>query len=508
MRNSDLRSAVSLTARAFSYFLIAVEKLGVSVKLAFCFFIALFSVAATKKDKKIASMSLAEVQIQRAQVDPKAQSFSAAQVYGQIRMEGMQYLTELPESPQLTYSQLISARLTGFKETTWMDFAFDVSGGTFLTRGQSHLVVHELYSSTQGSNATKGFVGRKKKDWSELDRRWQMGLWQPKFAIDALRPEEQGLTGFFVDHVKPNFEFVAFGTPIFIPSMGPDIREERGGLVSDSRWYRAPSRDYDFNNRINKIQYALNIPETAKLVGNGGIALMGRVGDKENGPWFSAGSGYIPVNELLLKRKNFKDISTDKVDVTVSPDVIYHSLLSLDFGYSQSSFKATVSYLIDDPVEKKAEVDWSVQTLEPLRAYGASLDFSLSNFLNKTLAVQLDYLRVEGGGIVDKLSDGGPDDFTLFDQRTHFTNAFSVRLEGQLATFFKRPFVTRFKYLYELEQKGSLLNSEFLYYPNQKWAVVLGGDVLGVRDATSKSSRFINEYRANDRVYGGMTYVF
>lgn len=433
---------------------------------------------------------------------------SAAQVYGQIRMEGMQYLTELQESPQLTYSQLLSARLSALKETAWVDMVADVSGGTFFTRGQSHFVVHEAFLATHGTTKFKSFLGRKKKDWSELDRRWQLGLWQPKFSMDALRPEEQGLTGLFVNYNTQGWELMGFATPIFIPSMGPDIREEGGGLVADSRWYRAPSRDYDFNSRINNIRYELDIPDTAKLVGNGGVAFMGRLGNKEQGPWIVASSGYLPVNELILKRKNFKDISEDKVDVTVSPEVTYHGVYSMDIGYSFPNLKASISYLQDEPIAKQPDTDWSIQALKPIKALSAAFDFSLANFLNKTLAIQLEYLKVDGGGVVDVLSDGTPDDFTLFDQRLKFTNALSFRVEGQLATFFHRPFVTRFKYLYEYDQKGSLLNTEFLYYPSQKWAVVMGGDIMGVQDETFAASRFINQYRANDRVYGGMTYVF
>ncbi|MGZ3768958.1 MAG: transposase [Bdellovibrio sp.] len=429
-------------------------------------------------------------------------------VYGQIRMEGMQYFTPIPEAPQLTYSQLLSARLSILKETSWMDMASDVSGGTFFTRGQSHIVVHEAYLATHGATEAKAYLGRKKKDWSELDRRWQLSLWQPKFAIDALRPEEQGLTGLFLDYNAQNAELLVFMTPLFIPSVGPDIREEGGSLVADSRWYREPSRDYDFNNKINNINYELDIPETAKLARNGGAAVMARLGNKEKGPWLVASSGYLPVNELLLKRKNFKDVSHDKVDVTVSPDVTYHRIYSADVGYTFTNAKASLSYLNDEPGEKLPETDWSIQRLEAIKAYSAALEFSLSNILPSTLSFQLEYLRVNGGSIVDITSNGQPDDFTLFDQRLQFTNALSFRVEGQLASFFHRPFVTRLKYLYDYDQRGSLLNTEFLYYPTQKWAVVIGGDVLGVQDENYRVSSFLNQYRANDRAYGGMTYVF
>lgn len=467
----------------------------------------LLSVAMAPKSKaQTTSLKLPQAEGANSVQAPVRPS-SPATVYGQIRMEGMQYMTTIPEAPNLTYSQLLSARLSGLKETSWADFAGDISGGTFFSRGQSHLVVSELYVASKGRDF-RVFAGRKKKDWSELDRRWQLGLWQPKFAIDTLRPEEQGLTGLFADYNTRGWEVVGFATPMFIPSMGPEIREEGGGLVSDSRWYRAPSRDYDFNNNINTIQYSLDIPETAKLASNGGAALMGRLGDKDRGPWVVVSGGYLPVNELILKRKNFKDVSEEKVDVTVSPDVTHHVVKSIDVGYSRGRTKVSVSYLEDDPVEKRPEVDWSIQKLEPIRAYGAALDFSLSDILTKTLAFQVEYLKVDGGGITDILPNGQPDDFTMFDERLKFTNALSFRVEGQLATFFNRPFVTRFKYLYDYDQRGSLLNTEFLYYPSQKWAVVVGGDVLGVQDEEHAPSSFLNQYRANDRFYGGMTYVF
>ncbi len=431
-----------------------------------------------------------------------------AVVYGQIRMETMQYFTPIPEQPQLTYSQFLSARLSGLKETSWMDVAADVSGGTFFARGQSHYVVHEAYIASPGNTPFKAYLGRKKKDWSELDRRWDMGMWQPTFAIDALRPEDQGLVGLFLDYNTRKFELLAFATPIFIPNMGPDIQEQGGALASQSRWFRSPSRSYDFNNRINTIQYSLDIPETAKLVMNGGAGMMSRLGDKDYGPWFVASAGYLPVNELVLKRQNFKAADQDKVDVTVSPDVTYHGIYSADARYSFSNLKMSVSYLTDRPVEKRPDPDWAIQKLNPIEAYSTALDFSLDNIFSKTLAFQIEYLKVEGGTTVDILNDGTADDFTLFDQRVKFTNALSFRVEGQLASFWRRPFVTRFKYLYDYDQRGSLLNTEFLYYPSPRWAMLVGGDVLGVQDEADSSSRFINQYRANDRVYGGMTYVF
>jgi len=471
----------------------------------------LFSVTVIPKSKasttslKLPKASQAQG-VSTVKISSKEESPSV-HVYGQIRLEGMQYLTPVPDAPRLTYSQLLSARLTILKETNWVDMNLDASAGTFFSRGQTHGIVHEAYLASKG-DTFKTFVGRKKKDWSEVDHRWNLGLWQPYLTIDALRPEEEGLAGVFLDYNKKDWELLGMVTPIFIPSMGPDIREEGGGLVSDSRWYRAPSRNYEFNNRVNTISYKLDIPEQAKLVNNGGVSFLGRLGNKEKGPWIVAAAGYLPVNDLILKRQAFKQTSQDKVDVTVSPDATHHHIQSVDVGYAFNSVKTSFSYLQDSPETKMPDPEWSVQKLKPLKIYSGAVDFSLSNFMTKTIAVQLGYMKVEGGGIEDILSDGRPDDFTLYDARLKFTNAVMVRLEGQLASILNRPLVTRFKYLYDYDQRGSLVNTEFLYYPNQKWAVVMGGDALGVQDEKYKPSSFLNQYRANDRFYGGMTYVF
>ena len=432
-----------------------------------------------------------------------------ASYFGELRLEGMQYFTPLVDKPELTYSQLLSARLSVLKEGDWLDGAMDISGGTFFSAQQSHFVVHEAYIATPQRNSAVAFVGRKKMNWSDLDQRWQLGLWQPKFAIDTLRPEDQGLTGFFVDYKKTNFEILAFATPVFIPNMGPDIREEGGGLVSDSRWYRAPARDYEFGRNINTIAYDLDIPEYEKLVMNGGASVMMQVGNVQSGPWARASYGYLPVNDLILKRKNFKSLSEDIVDVTVSPDLTYHAIASADLGYNfTNKSRLVVSYLQDSPHEKLPDEDWAIQKLEPLQAYSVALDFAVQDLLSFPVTMGIEYFKVFGAGIQDVLADGSPDDLTMFEHRLNFTNSLSLRAEGEVARIWRRPFVTRFRYLYDYDQQGSLLQTEFLYYPRPRWAVVIGGDILGVQDENSGSSAFLNQYRANDRVYGGMTYVF
>lgn len=434
-------------------------------------------------------------------------SSKPAEFHGQIRFEGMQYLTALPDEPELTHSQLLSTRFSLSKETPWFDFSTDTSAGTFFTRGQSHIMLHEASMETHGGPA-KVTLGRKKKNWSEVDSRWNLGLWQPEYFLDALRPEEAGFTGLFVEYKKDEWEVLAFGTTINIPNLGPDIREDKGGLAADTRWYRPPSRNYDFNNNINQISYKLNMPDQMALIRNGGVAIMGRYGQKDRGPWVVVSTGYLPANELILQRAAYKSASTDKVDVTVTPKLTQHRISSIDLGYTFKKMKVFGAYLDEKPDIKLPTEDNSIQKLLPVQIYAAGVDFSLIHMFEIPLKLELETLKAIGGGIQDITSSGKPDSFTMFDARLKFTGALQVKVEGPVATLYHHVLTAKIKYIYDYDQKGSLFKTEFQYYPDKKWTVVMGGDVLGVQNEDFNKSSFLNEFRANDRVYGGMTYVF
>lgn len=428
-------------------------------------------------------------------------------VYGHLRLEGMKYFTELSDAPNLTYSQFLSGQLSYIGETSWLENAADISAGTFFSLNQSHLVVHELYSSPRTKDY-RVYVGRKKNNWSEADHDWNLGVWQSSFELDSLRPEEQGLTGVFFDVNREQWQVMALVTPVFIPSLAADVREENGGLVADSRWYHAPSRQAEvINDKPTPITYQLSIPEAAQLAGHGGYAMFGRMGNREKGFWMASSAGYTPVNQLLLKRNVKYQINSD-VGVIVSPDVTYHSVFSADAGYTAGNTRATVSYIQDNPQVKTPDPDWAIQKLSGLRAYSAGLEWTVPKFFSRSILMQVSYLRVDGGTIQDIGNDGNPDDLNLYDQRLKFTNALRMKLQGELARLFRRPLVTKFSYLYDQDQRGSMVNTEFLFYPSQEWALVMGADFLGTDDETYKPSGFLNQYRANDRVYGGMTYVF
>tara|TARA_B110001454_G_scaffold219202_1_gene251956 strand:- start:38272 stop:39702 length:1431 start_codon:yes stop_codon:yes gene_type:complete len=445
---------------------------------------------------------------QFTKLDSVSKAPASNNFFGVIRFENMDYLTMLPDEDKFNRQQYLSARLglTGLSYDTYWGYGLDVQAGKY-SYGGSNYSVQEAFLFYRLETFFKISVGRKKVEWSVLDNYWKTSLWQPKYAIDYLRPEEQGLTGAFFEYKRSDFQFVALTTPIFIPNMGVDIREEDGELRADSRWFRQPSNKYDFNGRIKTITYDISVPETRNLVSRPGVGYNVALGDRSKGFWANQSAGYKPVNDLLLKREGYAQAAEKNVKVVVSPDVTYHSVLSLDIGYSFQNFKVISSYIEDNPKTKIPTDEWVIQNLESMKGYSVMIENNIDYSLIRDLKIQLGYLRIDGGTISDINASSEKDSFTLFDERFYFYNSLLFKTEGKLFKLFNRDFTTKVSYLRDFSQKGSLVNTEFQFYPVQNWAVLVGGDLISV-DEENDSSGFLNQNRANDRVYAGVSYVF
>lgn len=433
---------------------------------------------------------------------------SSNRFFGIVRFESMDYFTTLPDADKFNRQQYLSARfgLTGLSSNTRHGYGVDLQAGQY-SYGASNYSVQEIYFFYRLESFFKFIVGRKKIDWSVLDTYWKTSLWQPKYAIDYLRPEDQGLTGAFFEYKRSDFQFVALTTPIFIPNMGVDVREEGGELKSDSRWFRTPSNKYDFNGKIKTITYDITVPETRALISRPGVGFNMLIGDRSKGFWANQSAGYKPNNALLLKREGYAEAAENNVKVVVSPDVTYHSILSVDVGYSFENVKVITSYIEDTPKEKIPVDEWVVQSMSPMKGYSLMLENNIEYSLIRDLKIQLGYLKIDGGTIADINARGERDSFTLFDERFFFYNSMLFKTEGKLFKLFNRDFTTKISYLRDFDQNGSLVNTEFQFFPTRRWAVLFGGDFISV-DKEDDSSAFLNQNRANDRIYAGVNYVF
>lgn len=423
------------------------------------------------------------------------------------RYELLHYPTEVKGDSSLTNFQFLSLGVNYNYATPTDKAVVDLGAGTFFKKNQTEFAVYDLYWQNNFwlSPADSVSVGRKRLSWSDVDRFWNLGLWQPKFAMDPLRPKQQGLTGVFYEHAGENWFTKLNFSPLYIPNIGPDIREENGALVSNSRWYRPPSNQFVLFGKENNIYYNLDVGDVAKLVNNQGASAQ--VGYRlPSGVWFRSQYAYKPLNEILLTREEYKNINRS-VNVTVRPKVAYHEIVGGDVGMDIGDVGVSLSALSDRPIEQRPEEGWAIQKPGPMQVYGVTLNYELQNFLRRDFQFQAGYLKVQGGDIVDIKADGSRDEITLFTSRAMFTNAVRAEVSTEIMRLRQQPLVTRTSLMYEMDQKGTLFNTQFEYITRQKIAVIMGADILSVENE-SEDPTFLNQFRANDRFYGGLSYDF
>lgn len=447
---------------------------------------------------------------------------SKAQAAGTLRYEFTQYMAASPDDPKLNQSQLMAADLALDYKTPSTSSRLEFTGGKYVDLNNSYFSVQEMYSSYRfRGEALTVSAGRKIEFWSQVDNDWQLGLWEPKYNIDALRPVNQGLTGLFVNSRYKDFEFLAYVSPIFVPTINPDISEKDGSLRSDSRWYKTPSDTGSVLNRDTKLAYSISMPELSKLVTNPGAGMRLRYGGREPGPWASANFARKPINSLFIKYDyNLALQATgSQAEVDVSPTVSYHRLYGADAGWLFEKSMLSVSVLMDDPETEKPQndkdasgentTDWIKQEPGRLKIYAvhSQTKVDVPGFV-EPVSLALDYLKADEEQTRD-IDQAGEVRGSLFPYRLNYTQAASLRM-GTSTRLAGRALLMSLRYLREFDQQGSLYTLMAQYVPARDWALTFGVDLLGPDDGseTNTDKRFLNQFRANDRVYGGLSYVF
>lgn len=356
----------------------------------------------------------------------------------------------------------------------------------------------EVFSPVQFS------IGRKREAWSKLDSEWALGIWQPRFRWDYLRPETVGLAGFHVNIKTPLVQAWAMASPLYVPDRGAPLDFADGRLQSISPWVLSPPYFANVFDRRTEIRYDAKIPEMKEIVSQPNYSARARVGG-ERGFWASASYAYKPMNQLLMSYDAIlvNTASQSYVEATVYPRVSYHHLAAFDAGYASNRYEAWLSVLADRPRD-------TVPT-GPRRTSQVVNDATLVSpsfttwFAGRQSKVggkaTMTYLRKFGKESPDqgRYQDGG----SAFESRYPFENALLASARSPQW----RKFTTDLSLLYDLKNPGTVVTWLFQYDPTEDWQITLSTDVL-TSWTDEGNDDFIQRYRANDRIMGGVTYVF
>ncbi len=446
---------------------------------------------------------------------------SEVQVHGEVGTETIQYPTKIAEQPELSQNNRLQVELEVESESSRALSRFQVQAAKSINLNEQYFAIQELYSGTPGGDGF--YFGRKLEFWNQADQDWNLGLWQPLYQGDTLRPLEQGLTGFFYVNENASLQFTAFVSPFFIPTMGSEIVEKNGSLVADSRWVRPFPSQVTINGAPTSLTYKLDVPTNKDLVLQASAGARLRIGARDQGPWGSLAYANKPINALAIKYDAALVSGGSGVtgSAAVTPLVIRHHLFSADLGFNAGPSKYAVSAIVDQPIARSVQnttnsagfqTDYFQQQPKPLQVLAVRAS---STTEVPYVAGNLDWTMMALIGKNEPTADfdvNGIERSQMVPYRLLFTNAIS--LQGEMK--FNPNWKSKVRYLRDFDQHGSLWNVEAQYKPwvnstaQNEWVFHAGFDVLGVDDQRAQESdtRFLNYYRQNDRVYGGVDYVF
>jgi hypothetical protein len=346
-------------------------------------------------------------------------------------------------------------------------------------------------------------VGRKILNWSAIDENWGTGAFQPRFRWDYLRPQEVGLLGFYQEIERGPFRATLFYSPIFIPDRGAPLDFSDGRIRSVSPWVVNPPYEIEVMRKQVPVHYEARVPKVGDIVRQDSIAGQVALGEKY-GMWGSASYAYKPMNQLLMSYEPHLSLSPDgTANAVLYPRVAYHHLAGTDVGYRGKAAAASLSFLADLPRDEAPPISRTSQQVGNMFSVSPTVRWNVFGTGTNSGGMTLSYLRVFGRDIPDSgtLSDGLSSEF---DSRYPYKNA--VLLSTQLPTW--RRLSADARLLVDLENPGTIVSWYFQYAPAREWKLFLSTDVLSSYSDEGDGTNFIRRYRENDRVAGGVTYVF
>lgn len=368
----------------------------------------------------------------------------------------------------------------------------------------------EIYFGLGQQENTFVAAGRLKKNHNFLDSYYNLGLYNSFFTNDLVDYKEQGLTGL---HLQAYNGFVGGYVgwhPLYLPNQEPQVREESGSLVSSNRWAQRVPPQFQFADKNHPIEYVVRDYRMSDIIENEGYSATAFVGEDPKRPVLQVAYANHPVNAIPLVRDTYASAKDFKGHVSLSPMVTYHEVKSADLNFDFLNIQTTFSYMEDQVRNKAAPENEALQYLAPLQVYGIYVAADVSPWVRRQLIFSVAAAEMKGGQIFDLDSAGKESIFSFSKRRTQFKAPVTLGLATEMMFIRSKPVKSQMRWTYDRTDKGSLLSAQFGYKIMAHMNVHLGADIVGVEKSLPEDagSNFLDRNQANDRVYGGLQYVF
>lgn len=348
------------------------------------------------------------------------------------------------------------------------------------------------------------YLGRKKYLWSLVDEDWHLGAWLPLYRGNFIRPESQGTTGIISEFQTPKMRTTLFFSPLFVPNIGPSFLVEDGEFHSASPWFSIPAQQLMVGGNSFSIYYDIERPDTRDILYNPGGGGQVLFGNQNFGGWFLASYAYKPVNQLgvAIAQRGLDTSSPDPTlyGIKILPYVQYHELGTLETGYRRDKSHFHLGLVYDKPTKSEIPDGFSSVAMND----NIILSPSVSYLVTGSSRIRLSYLKRWEGK-----EDIKGDENLAIKSRSMDRYFFSEALKAEYVGKWTDSLKINLTGTYDAYWHGAIVSSEIAYRPQKDIEFVVGIEALGdVGKPVVQEPNFFSAYKGNDRVYGGVSYVF
>lgn len=428
---------------------------------------------------------------------------AAAQVQTEMKLFSDSFVSPTFEATQKTNYQFIGAQLKTdpFSEDSLkMDIAGGVAVGEPLL---NYLNISEIYFQNNQNQDETFYFGRKRMLWSELDARWDFGVWEPVFKWNPLSPERQGLTGIFWQIDRPYYTLGLFASPLYLPNQGPSFEIENGNFVKGNPWFHRPPESILIWDEVTDIDYKLQKPNEAEVILQNSFGMKMSFGDPQS---FRGQVSYIykPTNQLAMGYEGNLDLATLKGVVKLQPQVSYHSLTGMDVSYKgKNQIRVGISGILDKPNEVEIFDDkWTHPVFEDALLLSPFIEWTQDQW-----GVSYQHLEIFGGEVTEKGELANPHRAPLM-VRYPYQQADQVALMTNYAFRKNRRLTAKISYTHSEKNDFDLVRLNSRFRMSEMWSVMGEMQLLKAGPSTLENKNEIAQFENNDRLMLGVGYVF
>ena len=390
---------------------------------------------------------------------------------------------------------------------TKMQISQDRSGQDYLSIPSFNIGFHikDIHKISHLNFIAVSF-GRYKKQWSWIDRYWNLGLWNPQNLYDYFHPFDLGITGSALTLKGDSWSLTNLVGGLFFPHQQPSMAtNKKGEFQPQSRWHTPPSSSiWMFNQNIDAY-YWMKKPYLQNVLLQSSYLTQLFFGDIED-RWVSASYAYKPINQIYFRVTSGFSIEKSSVNSFIHYHPLKHHLSSIESGFTLGSWKFYLGILDERVGVIHLPVNWIAPPVpNAIFASASTAKHFHSGFL-KNQFIRLSYLTSWFRGIHNRTLIGGDLESMIALDRFKMKEGFSLDWQAQFLYNKKQKLISLLQYWFSLDQRGGWLSWSLIYHFSPQTWMHFECNILGLE--SSSQDGFFGQYANNDRIAIGVRYGF